>query len=58
MIEVGAGNPYGHPATSTVSTLAGMVPSVHRTDRDGEIVVTAGRDGLAARVRTSTSAGE
>jgi competence protein ComEC len=58
VIEVGAGNPYGHPSTSTVSTLAGMVPSVYRTDRDGEIVVTAGRDGLAARVRASTSAGE
>jgi competence protein ComEC len=38
---VGAGNPYGHPAPSTVATLARAVPSVFRTDRDGDVTLTA-----------------
>jgi competence protein ComEC len=39
VISVGAGNPYGHPAASTLAALAAAGISVQRTDRDGEVVV-------------------
>jgi len=39
VIEVGAHNPYGHPAPSTLAALH-AVPEVLRTDRDGTIRVT------------------
>jgi competence protein ComEC len=35
-IEVGRGNPYGHPTASTLGALR-AVPQVFRTDRDGTI---------------------
>jgi competence protein ComEC len=35
-IEVGRGNPYGHPTASTMTALR-AVPNVFRTDRDGTI---------------------
>jgi competence protein ComEC len=40
VISVGAGNPYGHPAASTLATLAAAGIPVERTDRDGEVSVT------------------
>ncbi|MBX5469063.1 MAG: ComEC/Rec2 family competence protein [Thermoleophilaceae bacterium] len=43
-IEVGAGNPYGHPRPSTLAALARRVPHVYRTDRDGTVRLTV-RDG-------------
>jgi competence protein ComEC len=51
VISVGAHNDYGHPAASTVATLA-AVPglAVYRTDRDGRVVVES--DGKAMTVRT------
>jgi competence protein ComEC len=57
VIEVGAGNPYGHPAPTTMATLRRNVPHLFRTDRDGEVTVTAtaapsGR-GVRARARGS-----
>ncbi len=45
VVEVGAENPYGHPAASTLSTLDAEVPRVYRTDRDGDVTVTAGPSG-------------
>jgi competence protein ComEC len=44
-IEVGAGNDYGHPASSTLDALRAAVPRVYRTDRDGTVVlrVSGGR---------------
>ena len=36
VIPVGRGNPYGHPAPSTLRTLRD-VPAVLRTDRDGTV---------------------
>ena len=45
VIEVGAGNPYGHPTATTVSTLARTVPHLFRTDRDGDVVMTGDRGG-------------
>jgi competence protein ComEC len=50
VIEVGEGNPYGHPASTTTSTLGRMVPHVFRTDQDGEITATADSHGLAFHV--------
>ncbi|MEX0992611.1 MAG: ComEC/Rec2 family competence protein [Solirubrobacterales bacterium] len=44
VIEVGASNPYGHPAASTISELA-TVPKVYRTDRDGDVTITLTSDG-------------
>ncbi|MDX6568033.1 MAG: competence protein ComEC, partial [Gaiellales bacterium] len=39
VISVGAGNSYGHPAASTLATLATAGIPVERTDRDGEVSV-------------------
>lgn len=39
VISVGEGNSYGHPAPSTLATLAAAGVPVQRTDRDGEVVV-------------------
>jgi competence protein ComEC len=51
VISVGAHNDYGHPAPSTIATLAGMPGlAVYRTDRDGRVVVES--DGKAMTVRT------
>jgi competence protein ComEC len=49
-IEVGRGNDYAHPRPPTLEALRGTVPRVYRTDRDGTVELTAGRDGM--RVRT------
>jgi competence protein ComEC len=51
VISVGEGNPYGHPAPSTLATLD-AVPGlrIYRTDRDGRVVVES--DGHALSVRT------
>jgi competence protein ComEC len=40
VIEVGAHNPYGHPASETLDGLRRAVPRVLRTDRDGTIRLT------------------
>jgi competence protein ComEC len=42
VIEVGAGNSYGHPAPATIRALAGAVPRVYRTDREGDVTITLG----------------
>jgi competence protein ComEC len=57
VIEVGAGNSYGHPDPSTVSVLRAAVPRVFRTDRDGEVTITRGPGGLEARARRPGSRG-
>jgi competence protein ComEC len=57
VIEVGSGNPYGHPAASTLSVLRSAVPAVFRTDRDGDVTITLGPGGLLARARRSESPG-
>jgi competence protein ComEC len=49
-IEVGAHNPYGHPATSTLRALAAARVPVVRTDRDGTVRVDV--VGAALRVQT------
>jgi competence protein ComEC len=46
VIEVGAGNRYGHPNQDTLATLERYVPTVRRTDRDGNVTVAQGGGGL------------
>ena len=42
--SAGTGNPYGHPAASTLARLAAAGARVLRTDRDGTVVATFGTD--------------
>jgi competence protein ComEC len=51
VIEVGAGNPYGHPAAPTLAALGAAVPRVYRTDRDGDVTITRGEGGALVRAR-------
>ncbi len=48
LISVGAGNPYGHPAPSTVALLRASGAVVRRTDQDGDIAVVSSAGHLAA----------
>jgi len=43
VISVGAGNPFGHPAAATLSTLAAHRVRTWRTDRDGDVSLAVGR---------------
>jgi len=45
-ISVGAGNPYGHPTSATLQTLAEHRVRVMRTDRDGDIVIDVRLDSI------------
>jgi competence protein ComEC len=50
VIEVGAGNAYGHPTSKTLSALQNTGSKVYRTDLDGNIVITT--DGQSYSVST------
>jgi competence protein ComEC len=45
VIEVGERNRYGHPSGRTLATLERSVPTILRTDRDGDVEVTLGSAG-------------
>ena len=47
--SAGAGNPYGHPATSTLDRLRASGARVYRTDQDGSVEVDLREDGLAVQ---------
>lgn len=47
LISVGHGNDYGHPSELVVDTLTRAGARVLRTDREGDIAVLAGPEGLA-----------
>ncbi len=54
LVSVGAGNDYGHPASSTIHALSRLGSRVHRTDQEGDLTVRTGADGavvVAARGR-------
>ena len=53
VMEVGARNTYGHPASGTTAALARAVPVVARTDRDGTVIVTVHGDRLDVRRHAS-----
>jgi competence protein ComEC len=47
LITVGTGNPYGHPAASTIAELRSEHMTIGRTDQDGDLAVVAGPNGPA-----------
>jgi competence protein ComEC len=49
VISVGAGNPYGHPTSQTLRTLAAHRVPVLRTDLDGAVEIDVERGGWSAR---------
>lgn len=52
VVSAGLGNPYGHPAPSTIERLHAIADRTYRTDADGSVEVLL--DGQASiRVRTS-----
>jgi Predicted hydrolase (metallo-beta-lactamase superfamily) len=48
IVSAGAGNPYGHPARSTIERLAASGARVLRTDTEGSVAVSIGADGTIA----------
>ncbi len=46
LVSVGVGNPYGHPAESTLALVRSAGAVVDRTDTDGDIAVLGPRDSL------------
>jgi competence protein ComEC len=50
-VSAGLGNPYGHPAPSTMQRLQAAGADVYRTDRDGDLVASS--DGTDLLVSTS-----
>jgi competence protein ComEC len=46
IVSAGAGNPYGHPARSTLDRLASTGARVLRTDTDGSVEVDIGGSGI------------
>jgi competence protein ComEC len=55
VIEVGAGNDYGHPTKKTLDALQQIGSKIYRTDLDGSIVITT--DGLTYSVITQKQPG-
>jgi competence protein ComEC len=51
VVSVGTGNPFGHPAPSTIDHLRSVTRQVYRTDLDGTVEVRF--DGEGVRVRAS-----
>jgi competence protein ComEC len=47
--SAGLGNPYGHPAPSTIARIKAHGARVLRTDQDGTVEVRLGADGLSVR---------
>nr|WP_051095037.1 ComEC/Rec2 family competence protein [Streptomyces sp. LaPpAH-108] len=52
LVSCGVGNPYGHPAPSTVAALRAGGAVVLRTDRDGALALTGG-DGADGRLQVA-----
>jgi competence protein ComEC len=48
IVSAGAGNPYGHPARSTIDRLRGTGAQVLRTDTDGSVQITIDPAGAIA----------
>lgn len=51
VIEVGAGNPYGHPTNATLGRLADHGVTVFRTDLNGTVEITSNGTGYAVSVQ-------
>jgi competence protein ComEC len=46
VVSVGARNPYGHPVPATLAALRAAGVDVHRTDREGTVVVEPAAGGI------------
>jgi competence protein ComEC len=55
--SAGTGNPYGHPARSTLERLAASGARVYRTDRDGSVTVAFGSGGMTVATAPRRSIG-
>jgi len=55
IISVGRHNMFGHPAPSTVRTLAAAGAVIYRTDKNAAVMVTT--DGVTSNVRSTASPG-
>jgi len=55
VIEVGAGNDYGHPAQTTLDALQQIGSKICRTDLNGNIIITT--DGVTYSVTTQRQSG-
>ncbi|MDQ4053644.1 MAG: MBL fold metallo-hydrolase, partial [Actinomycetota bacterium] len=51
LVSVGADNDYGHPSTEALDTLAADGAEVHRTDLEGDVMVTVDAGGIAVHTR-------
>ncbi len=51
LVSVGADNTYGHPADELLDGLAAAGAEVHRTDLEGDLLVTAESDAITVRAR-------
>jgi competence protein ComEC len=49
VIEVGAGNKYGHPRQEVLDALAGIGSKVYRTDQNGDVEATVTPDGVSVK---------
>jgi competence protein ComEC len=54
--SAGAGNPYGHPARSTLDRLTAAGARVYRTDRDGTVTVSFEVTGMTVRSEPRSTA--
>lgn len=58
IISVGANNKYGHPAKETVSKLENLGTKVHRTDKEGTILIESdGKNITISGIKTNTDGG-
>ncbi len=51
LVSVGEDNDYGHPAASTLDALTAAGAEVHRTDLEGDVLVTVAAGEIAVRAR-------
>jgi len=49
IIEVGAGNSYGHPTPEVLHALEGIGSKVYRTDQNGDVDATVTPDGVSVK---------
>jgi competence protein ComEC len=56
VVSAGAGNPYGHPARSTIDRLAATGARVYRTDTDGSVEVAIADGRMSVRAEGARAA--
>jgi competence protein ComEC len=55
VIEVGAGNSYGHPTNATLTRLQNIGATIYRTDKDGTIIFTSDAKTITVNKKASTT---